>query len=601
MFFASVASAVFSLLAVATPTEAARRYPRSALDDETGRLLKCQYYPANATDVKSIVTPNNVTIRYKEPGKAGVCETTPGVNSYSGYIDVAPNVHTFFWFFESRRDPANDPITLWLNGGPGSDSLIGLFQELGPCTIAENLTSYTNEHSWSEVSNMLFLSQPVGTGFSYQEEAIGSHNLYTGGFENATMAQATGRYPILDPIDLGTIDTTDLAAIATWHVLQGFLSALPQLDPRVGIRGNQPTKTKEFNLWTESYGGHYGPSFFDYFDQQNDRIASGDIKGVALNFNTLGIGNGIIDEYIQAPFYPEFAVHNTYGIKAINETVYNYAKFALNMIGGCLAQITQCRGAAANGGFNASTQIPSSALPATFALCSEAQNMCRDNVESLYYSYSGRGTYDIRHPKKDPTPPDYYVDYLNQAFVQDALGVDLNYTSTNSDVTDAFQSTGDWVFPNFREDLEYLLDRGLRVSLYYGDADYICNWFGGEAISLALNYTHAAEFAAAGYQPFLVNGIEYGEVRQYGNFSFLRVYEAGHEVPYYQPSAALQLFNRTLNHFNIADGTQEVTPTLASTGGANATHTETFVALPPASTKSAVSAKSSAAVSTVIQ
>jgi len=72
-----------------------------------------------------------------------------------------------------------------------------------------------------------------------------------------------------------------------------------------------------------------------------------------------------------------------------------------------------------------------------------------------------------------------------------------------------------------------LLDAGVRVALYYGDADYICNWFGGQAISLAVNYTHSAKFAAAGYQPFTVNGTEYGEVRQYGNFSFLRVYEAG--------------------------------------------------------------------------
>ena len=38
--------------------------------------------PANATDVKTITSPTGVTIRYKEPGKAGVCETTPGVNSY---------------------------------------------------------------------------------------------------------------------------------------------------------------------------------------------------------------------------------------------------------------------------------------------------------------------------------------------------------------------------------------------------------------------------------------------------------------------------------------------------------------------------------------
>lgn len=114
-------------------------------------------------------------------------------------------------------------------------------------------------------------------------------------------------------------------------------------------------------------------------------------------------------------------------------------------------------------------------------------------------------------------------------------------------------------------------------------ADYICNWFGGQAISLALKYTHSAQFAAAGYQPFLVDGIEYGEVREYGNFSFTRIYEAGHEVPYYQPQAALAVFNRTLQHVNIADGTEKVTPTLESSGGPNATHTESFVSLPPTS------------------
>lgn len=85
-------------------------------------------YPAPITDYTTINSPAGTTVRYKEPGKAGVCETTPGVNSYSGYIDLSPNMHAFFWFFESRNDPSKDPITLWLNGGPGSDSQIGLFQ-----------------------------------------------------------------------------------------------------------------------------------------------------------------------------------------------------------------------------------------------------------------------------------------------------------------------------------------------------------------------------------------------------------------------------------------------------------------------------------------
>jgi carboxypeptidase D len=120
--------------------------------------------PEQATGVKTIKTANNVTIRYKEPGKEGVCETTPGVKSYAGYVDLSPTEHTFFWFFEARHDPKNAPITLWLNGGPGSDSLIGLFEELGPCRVNKNNESYINKHSWNEVSNMLFLSQPLGVG-----------------------------------------------------------------------------------------------------------------------------------------------------------------------------------------------------------------------------------------------------------------------------------------------------------------------------------------------------------------------------------------------------------------------------------------------------
>jgi len=157
-----------------------------------------------------------------------------------------------------------------------------------------------------------------------------------------------------------------------------------------------------------------------------------------------------------------------------------------------------------------------------------------------------------------------------------------------------------------------LLDAGVRVALYYGDADYICNWFGGQAISLAVNYTHSTEFAAAGYEPFTVDGAEYGEVRQYGNFSFLRIYEAGHEVPFYQREfytnarflqmltlnsalASLAMFNRTIKHMNIADGTLPVTESLSSSGGRNATHTESFVPL-PSTTSSASTGAASAVV-----
>lgn len=164
----------------------------------------------------------------------------------------------------------------------------------------------------------------------------------------------------------------------------------------------------------------------------------------------------------------------------------------------------------------------------------------------------------------------------------DALGVNINYTNTSSLVTYAFQQSGDFVYPNFVDDLEALLALPVRISLIYGDADYICNWFGGEAVSLAAKHPHAAQFREAGYVPMVVDGVEFGETREYGNFSFTRVYEAGHEVPHYQPVAALQLFNRTLNGWDVAGGNVKVDGGYGTDGLAKATHTESSVALPSA-------------------
>lgn len=125
-----------------------------------------------------------------------------------------------------------------------------------------------------------------------------------------------------------------------------------------------------------------------------------------------------------------------------------------------------------------------------------------------------------------------------------------------------------------------ILNNSVRVAMLYGDADYICNWFGGQAVSLQIEYTHSAEFRAAGYAPFVVDGTEYGEVRQYGNYSFMRIYEAGHEVPFYQPLASLALFSRVLGNLDVATGETAVTGSYETNGTVNATHTEPYVAIP---------------------
>lgn len=59
---------------------------------------------------------------------SGICETTAGVNQYSGYLSVGDNGNMWFWFFEARNNATSAPLATWFNGGPGCSSMIGLFQ-----------------------------------------------------------------------------------------------------------------------------------------------------------------------------------------------------------------------------------------------------------------------------------------------------------------------------------------------------------------------------------------------------------------------------------------------------------------------------------------
>jgi len=210
--------------------------------------------------------------------------------------------------------------------------------------------------------------------------------------------------------------------------------------------------------------------------------------------------------------------------------------------------------------------------------CNIANAVCRHTVELPFYTYSTPtvgDVYDVRNATEFPPPPKLFPTYLNTAEVQQALGVSTNYTgATNTEVTSAFWFTGDHANPKLLKDLEELLDAGIHISLLYGDSDYICNWYGGEALSLGVNYTNSESFRNAGYTPLLVDGVHYGDTRQYGNFAFTRVFDAGHAVPYYQPEASLALFNRTINGWDTATGEQQITAEYGTVGDAESTYSQ---------------------------
>ena len=136
-----------------------------------------------------------------------------------------------------------------------------------------------------------------------------------------------------------------------------------------------------------------------------------------------------------------------------------------------------------------------------------------------------------------------------------------------------FGATGDHPRGGMLEDIAYVLSQGIKVALMYGDRDYACNWIGGERASLAIPHTYNDSFSAAGYAPIVVNETYIGgQVRQYGNLSFSRVYQAGHMVPAYVPKTSYQIFMRAMFNRDIATGLLPLSDSLSTIGPSDTWH-----------------------------
>ncbi|KAM0806285.1 Alpha/Beta hydrolase protein [Usnea florida] len=547
---------------------------------------------SNITTLHSPIN-GNITIRFRSP-PAGTCTTAFAYQKqYTGYVSLPPftlapiqqnySINTFFWFVEARTNASTAPLTIYINGGPGSSSMVGLFQENGPCQVVEiaqgKLGTHINEWGWDRSSNILYVDQPNQAGFSFDTPTNGSLNLFTSIVSEPASNAPSGQpsYTFLNGTfssnnDSSTANTTQIAAHAIWHMLQGFLGAFPQYNPGTYSNSTKPGAVG-VNLFAESYGGKYGPAFATLWEHQNLLRKNGSIPSngtLDIHLSSLGIMQGCVDDLVQGKYYPIFANNNTYGIQALSLVDQQAAASSFLSANGCQQLIQSCRDVV-------SAQDPQNDgdVANVNQICANAQNTCNNEVLGPYYS-SGRDVYDITQVAPDPFPPSTYLEYLNNADVQAAIGVAVNYSQTSTAVAQAFLQTGDYERGDHIGEMAYLLSKGVRVALVYGDRDYICNWFGGEAISFSIAAQAAgySPFYTAGYADIVINTTYVGGVvRQYGNLSFSRIYDAGHLIPAYQPETAFTVFTRIISGTDISLGEAANLSTYTSNGTANATET----------------------------
>jgi len=297
-----------------------------------------------------------------------------------------------------------------------------------------------------------------------------------------------------------------------YNFLQAFFEANGQLLPN------------EFYVFGESYGGHFVPAISKrIFDGNNNN------EGLKINLAGLGVGNGLTDPVIQYQYYPEMAMNNTYGIKTVSEDVYS----------SMLEHVPRCKQMA-------------EACQKDNSKCEAADDYCNMKETSPYYA-TGLNPYDIRKPCGESSlcyDMTSTETFLNLQSTKDALHVSdkiKTWTECNNVVNAGFM--GDWM-RDYAQEISPMLEDNIRVLIYAGDTDFICNWMGNKAWTKALDWTGHTEFESAKDEDWTYGSASTkgGKVRSApaakgkGSLTFLQVFEAGHMVPMDQPEAALALY-----------------------------------------------------------
>ncbi|KAJ7947872.1 Carboxypeptidase [Quillaja saponaria] len=149
--------------------------------------------------------------------------------------------------------------------------------------------------------------------------------------------------------------------------------------------------------------------------------------------------------------------------------------------------------------------------------------------------------------------------FLNRKSVKDALGVgDIEFESCSNDVYDAMYNA--WM-RNLEVGIPALLEDGIRMLVYAGEYDLICNWLGNSRWVHAMKWSGQQQFGAAVTVPFIVDSAQAGLMKNHGPLTFLKVHDACHMVPKDQPKPALLMLRSWMQGtLNITETKDNVYP-----------------------------------------
>ncbi|KAL9181534.1 hypothetical protein ACHAXT_010339 [Thalassiosira profunda] len=459
---------------------------------------------------------------------------------WAGHLPASSDANDkkiFYWLFEpgntAGRNPADIPLVLWLNGGPGCSSMDGLWLENGPLRLKSGTNGWTidvNPHSWHNAPAWtLYVDQPVGTGLSFSKKKKWCK--------------------------------TDFEVNRDFHYFleeffllhrDKFLSASSDTNSPAEWQLNRP-----FYFSGESHAGHYIPSMMDFILQRNDGTVAPDGKNgleplrVTIPCSGAAIGNGWID-----PYHQYAAADAAYGAGLIGTAQRAYYQ----------DKEKACQSKLKSGSYRESV---------CFALLDDIVDQSGGKSGNAKVSQYDTRLWEKRGQSRSfPAGHKDVETYLGGAHSASLPPLKVNYREVLESIhatesIAAGQTYRECTDPPYIalqhqdglgvvDELVRILDHETKPHMLFfnGINDLICNHVGNEQLLDALpwskteQYTQQARHAwESGVETSLkvnyIPGRPDGYVKQYDNLSFLKVLESGHMVPMDHPAVALAMI-RTL-------------------------------------------------------
>ncbi|XP_076852881.1 retinoid-inducible serine carboxypeptidase isoform X1 [Brachyhypopomus gauderio] len=406
-----------------------------------------------------------------------------------GYVDVRQGAHMFWWLYTANGSSSeNLPLVMWLQGGPGGSSCgFGNFEEIGPL----DTDLKPRETSWVNAANVLFVDNPVGTGYSYT-----------------------------DSMDALTTDVSMVAA-DMMVLLQNFFSQKPE------FQGLPSMQKIPFHIFSESYGGKMAAAISLELIKA---IQKGSIK---CNFAGVALGDSWISPLDSVltwgPYLYSTSLLDDYGLKEVMKA----AKTVQQMVAeGKYEEATQWWA-------NTENVVEQNTNGVNF------YNILTQDLNNMRKSSAGDesclSVLKRRHVR--PLHRQSLAELMNGP-IREKLGVIPKNVTWGGQAEDVFSSmAGDFMKPVV-DIVDELLAAGVNVTVYNGQLDLIVDTMGQEMWVKKLKWDGLASFNKMKWtalQDPVATSQTGAFYKTYKNFAFYWILKAGHMIPSDQGQMALRM------------------------------------------------------------